>query len=99
MTRPKRPKARKLRALTLEQLEDWLDSLDPPAAGVSMIDGFLTALIVSPRFLHPDDWIWQIIGDRARRSRRHGRGRGEPDHHQPTRRTTEELRAHLHAYR
>jgi hypothetical protein len=29
------------RTLSLEQLEIWLDELDPPVAGVSSIDGFL----------------------------------------------------------
>lgn len=52
--------------LSLEQLELWLDNLDPPAPGVSMIDGFLAALVISPRFVHPETWMWHILGDRAR---------------------------------
>ena len=47
-----------------EQLEDWLDSLDPPAAGVSMIDGYLAALVVSPQFIPPEDWRPRIVSDR-----------------------------------
>jgi uncharacterized protein len=60
--RPPKPKAP--RTFTPEQLEDWLDSLDPPAAGVSMIDGYLAALVVSPQFIPPEDWLPTIVGDR-----------------------------------
>jgi uncharacterized protein len=60
---PTKPK--KLRTLTLEQLEDWLDGRDPPAAGVSTIDGYLAALVVAPRFLPPEEWLWPIVGDRV----------------------------------
>jgi uncharacterized protein len=57
-------KAKKPRTLTLEQLEDWLNALDPPAAGVSMIDGYLAALVVSPQFVPPEEWLSPIVGDR-----------------------------------
>lgn len=66
MTRAKRRAGGTSGLLSLEQLERWLDDLDPPAPGVSMIDGFLAALVVSPRFVHPDVWMRHIIGDRAR---------------------------------
>jgi uncharacterized protein len=56
-------KPKKPRTLTLEQLEDWLDGRDPPAPGVSMIDGCLAALIVSPEFLPPDAWLRPIVGE------------------------------------
>ena len=68
MTRPrlKRPgRATKVPTLTRQKLEDWLASLDPPAAGVSMIDGYLAALVVSPQFIPPDDWLKPILGDRV----------------------------------
>lgn len=65
MKKSKRTRARSPRTLSFEQLEEWLDNLDPPGPGVSMIDGFLAALIVSPRFIHPDEWMWHIIGDQA----------------------------------
>lgn len=68
MTRPrlKRPgRAKKIHTLTRPKLEDWLASLDPPAPGVSMIDGYLAALVVSPQFIPPDDWLKPILGDRV----------------------------------
>jgi uncharacterized protein len=63
--RTAKAKAKKPGALTLEQLEEWLDTLDPPAAGVSMIDGYLAALVVSPRFLPPEEWLGPIVGARV----------------------------------
>lgn len=64
--RLKRPyKGRKVRILTNSKLEDWLASIDPPAAGVSMIDGYLAALVVSPQFIPPEDWLLPILGNRV----------------------------------
>lgn len=68
MTRPrlKRPgRAKKVHTLARQKLEDWLASLDPPAPGVSMIDGYLAALVVSPQFLPPEDWLKPIVGERV----------------------------------
>ena len=68
MSRPrlKRPaRAGKVHTLSRQQLEDWLASLDPPAAGVSMIDGYLAALVVSPQFIPPEDWLKPILGERV----------------------------------
>jgi uncharacterized protein len=64
--RLKRPyKAKKVRILTRQKLEDWLASIDPPAAGVSMIDGYLAALVVSPQFIPPEVWLKPVLGDRV----------------------------------
>ena len=64
--RLKRPgKARKVRTLTRLKLAKWLASLDPPAAGISQIDGYLTALVVSPQFIPPEDWLKPILGERV----------------------------------
>lgn len=56
----------KARLLSREQLAIWLDALDPPAAGISTIDGFLAAMAVSPRFIEPEAWMVTILGERAR---------------------------------
>jgi uncharacterized protein len=36
--------------MTLEELGDWIDHLNPPPLvdGVSMLDGYMTAIIVGP---------------------------------------------------
>jgi hypothetical protein len=38
------------RGMSLERLDRWSDTLDPPARveGVSMLDGYLTAIVVGP---------------------------------------------------
>jgi uncharacterized protein len=59
-------KPKKSRTITLEQLEDWLADRDPPAPGVSMIDGYLAALIVSPEFVPPAIWLCPIVGKDVR---------------------------------
>lgn len=56
------PKARKIRTLTRTKLAAWLARIDPPVAGVSMIDGYLAALVVSPQFIPPEDWLRPILG-------------------------------------
>ena len=66
MKRPKRSPGKYPRALTLEQLEEWLEGLKPQGPGVSQIDGFLAALIVSPQIVDPEKWLWHIMGDRAK---------------------------------
>ena len=42
--------------MSLERLDRWFDTLDPPARveGVSMLDGYLTAIIVGPRSVPPE---------------------------------------------
>lgn len=64
--RLKRPgKPRKARTLPRQKLAEWLASLDPPAAGVSMIDGYLAALVVSPQFIPPEQWLKPILGEQV----------------------------------
>jgi len=57
------------RTLSLEQLEIWLDELDPPVAGVSSIDGFLAAVAAGPSVIDPDVWIKSILRDHAQSAR------------------------------
>jgi uncharacterized protein len=51
-------------AMTLEQLEHWMDHLDPPPLvdGVSMLDGYLTAIIVGPCSVSPYEWMKHMLG-------------------------------------
>lgn len=66
MSFKRRAMGSRTRLLTPEQLEIWLASLDPPAPNVSTIDGFLAAIVVSPRFIQRDRWMRSILGDRVR---------------------------------
>jgi uncharacterized protein len=64
----KRPHRAKI--LTLDQLEAWFDQAKPRphCAGVSMMDGFLTGLVIGPVFIHPEKWLWHIVGDHEKRA-------------------------------
>jgi uncharacterized protein len=59
--------ARAGRGLSLEQLDDWFLALEPPARveGVSMLDGYLTAIIIGPRSIPPDEWFDDLFGARG----------------------------------
>jgi uncharacterized protein len=50
-------------AMTLEQLEHWIDHLDPPPLvdGVSMLDGDLAAIIVGPCSVSPYEWMAHML--------------------------------------
>ena len=50
--------------MSLEQLEDWIDHLDPSPLvdGVSMLDGYLTATIVGPCSVNPYEWMDHVLG-------------------------------------
>ena len=53
--------------MSLERLDRWFDTLDPPARveGVSMLDGYLTAIIVGPRSVPPEEWFDDLFGERG----------------------------------
>jgi len=55
---------RRLPKLTLDQLEIWFEKARPapPCDGVSMMNGFLTGLVVGPVFIAPNDWMIEVIG-------------------------------------
>jgi uncharacterized protein len=65
-TRRRRP-TRTHRGLSLEQLDDWFLALEPPARveGVSMLDGYLTAIIIGPRSIPPEQWFDDLFGARG----------------------------------
>ena len=58
--------------MSLEQLNAWLSALEPPARvdGASMLDGYLTAIVVGPCSIPPDEWFVDLLGEA--RSHRHG---------------------------
>jgi len=67
MTTRRRRLTRTGRGLSLEQLDDWFLTLKPPARveGVSMLDGYLTAIIVGPRSIPPSEWFDDLFGARG----------------------------------
>jgi len=54
--------------MSLEELEGWVDRLDPPPLidGVSMLDGYLTAVIVGPCSIDPQEWLRHMLGPHGR---------------------------------
>jgi len=64
----RQPRSRRRRstreAMSLEELERWIDQLDPPPLvdGVSMLDGYLTAVIVGPCSMDPHEWMRHMLG-------------------------------------
>ena len=54
--------------MSLEQLDDWLHTLEPPPRvdGASMLDGYLTAIVIGPCSIPPDEWFVDLLGERGR---------------------------------
>jgi uncharacterized protein len=50
--------------MSLEQLEHWIELLEPPPLidSVSMLDGYLTAIIVGPCSIDPYEWMRHMLG-------------------------------------
>ena len=53
--------------MDLEQLDVWLRTLKPAARvdGASMLDGYLTAIVIGPCSIPPDEWFVDLLGDRG----------------------------------
>ena len=61
--------------MSLDQLDDWLDALDPPAKvdSASMLDGYVTAIVIGPCAIPPDAWFVDLLGARGRVATARGR--------------------------
>ena len=57
-------------AMSLEHLDAWLYTLElaPRVDGVSMLDdGYLTAIVIGPCSIPPDEWFVDLLGERGQR--------------------------------
>jgi uncharacterized protein len=56
------------RVMSFDQLDDWLDTLDASAKvdGASMLDGYVTAIVIGPCSIPPDEWFVDLLGARGR---------------------------------
>ena len=54
--------------MSFEQLEAWLHTLEPAPQvdGASMLDGYLTAIVIGPCSIPPDEWFVDLLGERGR---------------------------------
>ena len=50
--------------MSLDQLDTWLSALRPRARvdGTSMLDGYLTAIVIGPCSIPPDEWFVDLLG-------------------------------------
>ena len=65
--RPRRTRSAR-RAMSLEQLDAWLYTLEPTPLvnGASMLDGYLTAIVIGPCSIPPDEWFVHLLGEHGR---------------------------------
>jgi uncharacterized protein len=54
--------------MSLEQLDAWLYTLEPAPLvnGASMLDGYLTAIVIGPCSIPPDEWFVHLLGEHGR---------------------------------
>ena len=54
-------------AMGVEELAAYLadTTLNPPIADLSTLDGYLSALVVGPKFIHPQQFMPEVLGPRA----------------------------------
>jgi uncharacterized protein len=65
--RPRRTRSSRP-GMSFEQLEAWLQTLEPAPQvdGASMLDGYLTAIVIGPCSIPPDEWFVHLLGERGR---------------------------------
>jgi uncharacterized protein len=77
MTQPRRsPAAHGSKAMDLESLDAWLKKLKPASKvdGVSMLDGYLAAIVIGPRSIPPDEWFFDLLGAKGNIATARGNG-------------------------
>ena len=54
--------------MSLQQLDPWLHTIEPAPRvdGASMLDGYLTAIVIGPCSIPPDEWFVHLLGERGR---------------------------------
>jgi hypothetical protein len=69
--RMRKPNARSTyqtqQAMDLQTLDTWLEHLKPAPKvdGVSMLDGYLAAIVVGPCSIPPNEWFFDLLGARG----------------------------------
>jgi uncharacterized protein len=62
--------------MDLESLDTWLETLKPAPRvdGVSMLDGYLAAIVIGPRSIPPDEWFFDLLGAKGNIATARGKG-------------------------
>jgi uncharacterized protein len=68
MSRTRRRPRRAAITMSLDELDDWIVRLNPSPLidGVSMLDGYLAAIIVGPSSIDPHEWLRHMLGPHGR---------------------------------
>jgi uncharacterized protein len=61
--------------MDLETLDSWLEQLKPAPKvdGVSMLDGYLAAIVVGPCSIPPHEWFFDLLGEKGNIATAHGK--------------------------
>ncbi len=61
--------------MDLETLDAWLEQLKPAPKvdGVSMLDGYLAAIVVGPCSIPPHEWFFDLLGEKGNIATAHGK--------------------------
>lgn len=61
--------------MDLEPLDSWLEQLKPAPKvdGVSMLDGYLAAIVVGPCSIPPHEWFFDLLGEKGNIATAHGK--------------------------
>ena len=51
--------------MDLETLDAWLEKQKRSIDGVSMLDGYLAAIVVGPSSISPDEWFFDLLGPKG----------------------------------
>ncbi|OYV88926.1 MAG: hypothetical protein B7Z57_14185 [Acidiphilium sp. 37-60-79] len=62
-------------AMNLNVLDRWLRRMQPEGKidNVSMLDGYVTAIVVGPVSIPPDEWFTDLLGSKGRIASAHGK--------------------------
>ncbi len=52
-------------AMDMETLDSWLEKQNRVIDGVSMLDGYLAAIIIGPTSIPPDEWFFDLLGPKG----------------------------------
>ena len=63
------------KVMDLESLDAWLEQLKPAPKvdGVSMLDGYLAAIVIGPCLIPPDEWFFDLLGEKGNIATAHGK--------------------------
>ncbi len=77
MSRPRARPAPGAKQITMdfETLDAWLEQLKPAPKvdGVSMLDGYLAAIVIGPCSIPPHEWFFDLLGEKGNIATAHGK--------------------------